>query len=154
MLVLVREMAEQHGKHVLLSSHLLPDVEQVCRHVIMLRRGRVAQQGRIHDLLSSELGAWLVTVRGDADAFRAALEAAGAAATGSTPLLVRLPAAAGTDLFFQAASQAGVQLRGLKPVRRSLEDVFLDAVEDRVPATVDGGGGAGGGTTSEGTHAR
>ena len=137
MLTLIREMAERHAKHVLLCSHLLHDVEQVCRNVVMLRAGRVARQGPIRELTSGEHGSWLVTVRGEAGRFGDALRAAGAEGNGATPLLVRLPQGAGTELLFRAAREAGVQVRGLQPVRRSLEDVFMDAVDER------GGPGAG-----------
>ncbi|MHC4135705.1 MAG: ABC transporter ATP-binding protein [Planctomycetota bacterium] len=130
MLTLIRELASVHGKHVLLSSHLLPDVEQVCTDVVMLRDGRIAQQGPIEELTTSEGGAYAVVVRGDAARFRAELRAAGAEESGTDEVLVRLPAGEDTAVVFKAAVAAGAQVRGLRPLRRTLEDVFLDAVRD------------------------
>jgi ABC-2 type transport system ATP-binding protein len=130
MLTLIRDLALDHGKHVLLSSHLLPDVEQVCTNVVMLREGRIARQGPIQELTSSVGGSYAVTVRGDAARFRAELRAAGAEESGSDEVLVRLPAGGDTAVVFRAAVAAAVQVRGLRPVRRTLEDVFLDAVGD------------------------
>jgi len=130
MLGLIHEIATRHGKHLLLSSHLLPDVEQVCRDVVMLRHGRVVRQGPIRELTSEAPDLYEVAVRGDADRFRTALREAGAEADGDGRLLVRLPAGAGTGALFRAAVAAEVQLRGLRPVRRTLEDVFLEAVDD------------------------
>ena len=43
---------------------------------------------------------------------------------------MRLPAGGDTTVIFRAAVAASVQVRGLRPVRRTLEDVFLDAVRD------------------------
>ena len=63
---------------------------------------------------------------------RTAVGEFGAYAAGDDPVRVTIPAGEGapTDLVFRAARSAGVQLRGLAPVRRTLEDVFLDAVEE------------------------
>jgi len=127
MLTLIRELATDHGKNVLLSSHLLPDVEQVCTEVIMLRQGRIAQRGPIAELTTSDRGTYEVVVHGDKERFGAALLAAGAETNGS---YVTLPADTDTTLIFRAAVDAEAQVRRLKPVRRTLEDVFLDAVEE------------------------
>src|ERR1043166_9672928 len=50
MLELVRDLAHNKGLNVILSSHLLPDVEYTCEHVIVLDKGAVATQGRIEGL--------------------------------------------------------------------------------------------------------
>jgi len=134
MLVLLRELAHEHGKHLLLSSHLLPDVEQVCTNVVMLRRGCVVRQGPIGELTTGEHGTYEVKARGDAARFRDQLARAGAGVLDATAadgsMIVRLPAGAGSAFVFRAAAVAGAQVRGLKAVRRTLEHVFLDAVED------------------------
>ncbi len=51
---LLRDLAERDGITVLLSSHLLDEVERVCDHVAILRRGRLAAQGKVSDLLHSD----------------------------------------------------------------------------------------------------
>ncbi len=128
MLTLIRELASEHGKHVLLSSHLLPDVEQVCTNVVMLRAGRVARQGPIEALTTSVGGTYAVVVHGDRERFRDALRVAGAEESGGEEVRVRLPAGSDTSVVFRAAVAAGAQVRSLRPLRRTLEDVFLDAV--------------------------
>jgi ABC-2 type transport system ATP-binding protein len=132
MLALLHELAREHGKHLLLSSHLLPDVEQVCTDVVMLRSGRVARKGPITDLTSGERGTYEVRVRGDTARFReeVARSAEVGEGVGEGVYLVRLPAGGDTALVFRAAAATGAQVRGLREVRRTLENVFLDAVED------------------------
>src|SRR4029077_9472834 len=49
-LELARDLAGNKGMSLLFSSHLLPDVEAVCDHVLVLARGRLLAQGRIQDL--------------------------------------------------------------------------------------------------------
>ena len=46
MLELVRDLAHNKGVNLILSSHLLPDVEYTCDHVVVMDKGRVAAQGR------------------------------------------------------------------------------------------------------------
>src|SRR5690349_18589505 len=50
MLALIADIARNKGLNVILSSHLLPDVEYACEHVIVLDKGAVATQGRIEGL--------------------------------------------------------------------------------------------------------
>ena len=51
MLDLIRDIAENHKKNIILSSHLLPDVEYICEHVIILNFGNILIQGNINDLM-------------------------------------------------------------------------------------------------------
>jgi ABC-2 type transport system ATP-binding protein len=131
MLTLLSELATEHKKHLLLSSHLLPDVEQVCSNVIMLRQGRVVRQGPITEMTTGEKGTWEVRLRGDLARFAAELSGLGVEAKEGAPgdgavFFVRVD---DTATIFRAAASAGAQVRGLKAVRRTLENVFLDAVE-------------------------
>jgi ABC-2 type transport system ATP-binding protein len=128
MLILIRELAGEHGKNLVLSSHLLRDVEQVCTNVIMLHRGRVVREGPIAEMTSSERGSYEVRVRGEPGPFLACLSKRGADVDATEGLLVVLPEGADTSLIFAAARETGVTVRGLQPTRRSLEDVFLDEV--------------------------
>jgi ABC-2 type transport system ATP-binding protein len=52
MRIFIRRLAEEEGKTVFLSSHLLHEVEQVCDRVLILNRGQVIAQGDVSDLLS------------------------------------------------------------------------------------------------------
>ena len=132
MLTLTRELAEEHGKHIVLSSHLLRDVDQVCTNVLMLRDGKLARQGPIDELTSSTAGSFAVRVKGAAAGFASAVVALGGRAHGDGEILVSMPGRDDTTAIFQAARNAGVQVRSLKPTRRSLEDVFMDAVEEAI----------------------
>jgi ABC-2 type transport system ATP-binding protein len=53
MLELIRDLAHAKGVNLILSSHLLPDVEFTCDHVVVLDKGRVVAQGTIADLKQS-----------------------------------------------------------------------------------------------------
>jgi ABC-2 type transport system ATP-binding protein len=67
---LIRELGERHT--ILLSTHILPEVEAVCGRVIIIARGRIAVDERLDDLRRDT--AIVVEARGPADAVRAAIQ--------------------------------------------------------------------------------
>src|SRR5918996_208989 len=77
MIALIRDIAHNKGLNLILSSHLLPDVEQTCDHVIVLDKGRVAAHGPIPALKGQGAHMFELRVKGDRHRFVAALEAAG-----------------------------------------------------------------------------
>ncbi|MFP4500425.1 MAG: ABC transporter ATP-binding protein [Candidatus Hydrogenedentota bacterium] len=131
MLDLIRDLAERRGVAVLLSSHLLPDVQHVCERVIMIRGGRVVHSGPIHALLEQHEDLVAVRVRDRREAFEAALAAAGLhyRTQQGGMVLVEAQGAGRADRLFRIARGAGTQVRHYEPVRRTLEEAFLQAVE-------------------------
>jgi len=144
MLGLVRELARDHGKHVLLSSHLLRDVEQVCSGVIVFHRGRLVQSVDLDELARSAPSAYDVEVDGDRGRFVQRLREDGAQVEGDGRLAVVLPSGHDSALLFRAAVDAGARIRGLERTRRSLEQVFFDAIADGAAPALAGELRAGG----------
>ena len=129
MLEIVGELATDHGKSIILSSHLLVDVERVCKQVVMLQGGSVVQTGSIEELTAGATHTYEVTVGGDAAPWIAALESAGATVTSGKVHRVVLPAGLTPRVMYECASGTEVLIRGLRPLRRSLEDVFIENLE-------------------------
>src|SRR5438874_11259708 len=69
MLALIRDISERRQMSLILCSHLLRDVEQVCENVIVFNQGRVAASGRIADLTGPRRAIYDVRVKGDPTAF-------------------------------------------------------------------------------------
>jgi ABC-2 type transport system ATP-binding protein len=132
MLRLVKALATDHGKSVLLSTHLLADVEAVCERVVILAGGRVRGQGTVAELCARRQDRFRIRVQGDGtDAFRAALTRAGVALLGdSGPGEWRVAVPAGwTNLtFFRIADACGAVIRSLVRDDETLEELFLRAV--------------------------
>ncbi len=130
MLALVRDLATRKGVNLILSSHLLPDVEATCAQVIVMYRGAVAAQGAIADLKTGRREVFELRVKGDVDAFIGGLEADGVECRGSGEEVMRVfvkPGQGPRDLF-AAAVRHRVQVRHLRPSVPTLEDVFAEAV--------------------------
>ncbi|MCX5758186.1 MAG: ABC transporter ATP-binding protein, partial [Candidatus Hydrogenedentes bacterium] len=130
MLDLVRELAYKRKVIVLLSSHLLPDVEYVCDRIIVMARGRVAVDDAIERITAQREGLYELRVRDNREAFLAALEAAGCTWRDehSGNLLVETPLKMELHAFFEIAQAQHTQIRHLRPVRQSLEEAFLQAI--------------------------
>ena len=73
MLELIRDLAHNKGVNLILSSHLLPDVEYTCDHVIVIDKGRMATEGPIEDLKGPAGRVFELRIKGDLPAFVAIL---------------------------------------------------------------------------------
>ncbi len=130
MLALVRDLSTRKGVNLILSSHLLPDVEATCAQVIVMYRGAVAAQGAIEDLKAGRREVFEMRVKGEVGAFIRGLEADGVECRGSGEAVMRVfvkPGQGPRDLF-AAAVRHRVQVRHLRPSVPTLEDVFAEAV--------------------------
>src|SRR5438132_3320857 len=79
-LELSRDLSRNKGMSLLFSSHLLPDVETVCEHVMVLGGGSLLAEGRIQDLKQVHRQSYEVRVKADAERFVQRLAAAGCSA--------------------------------------------------------------------------
>lgn len=130
MLELIRHVGHDLGMNVILSSHLLEEVERVSDSVIILDAGVVVADGRLDDLRTGgdELA---VEVDGDhamASALADRLSAAGVAAHATLrTVVVAIERPIVLDLVRDVIADAGIGIRRLQPRVATLEDVFLSA---------------------------
>lgn len=130
MLELIRDIAHNKGLNLILSSHLLPDVEYTCDYVVVMDKGQVATQGPIQALKGHGGRVFEVRVKGDIDTFVDALRGVGLEchATDEDIMRVFVPDGRDAQYLFQLAAGQGVQVRHLRPSVPTLEDVFARAV--------------------------
>jgi ABC-2 type transport system ATP-binding protein len=130
MLELVQQLSRRHGVSVLLSTHLLHDVESVCDGVVLLKKGRLVLQGSLALLKRKPGGICELRVRERVPGrFMAALTAEGVPVNEDLDGLIHVTLeGSGTRLLFEIARRTGAELRHLERFEPSLEDVFLDAV--------------------------
>jgi ABC-2 type transport system ATP-binding protein len=135
MLELIRDLAHNKGVNLILSSHLLPDVEYTCDHVVVLDKGAVATFGSIDQLKGPAGRVFEVRVKGEMPPFVAALEAAGLRCheTEEDIMRVFVPGGAATPgadqrRICELAQTVGVQVRHLRASLPTLEDVFAKAI--------------------------
>ena len=159
-LALIQALANDHAKHVVWSSHMLPDVQKVARQVLILDKGRLKGSFRLEDLHGAT-GRFDVEADGDVESFERAVgkrgfeivSGAGAsepAETATTTLaedglprfqrIVRVGAAEPTTALLAAGRDAGVRVRRVAAVVESLEDVFHRLLAARPDAGPDAAG--------------
>jgi ABC-2 type transport system ATP-binding protein len=134
MLELIRHVGREFGISIVISTHLMGDVERTCDAVVVLDAGRVLRTGAVSGL-TEETEAVLVDVVDAADTLAAALERRGIAVQTDGNRLT-LPQVSGDDYdtLRDAIVEADVLLYRLAPERHTLADVFTPAAE----ATGDG----------------
>jgi ABC-2 type transport system ATP-binding protein len=132
MLELVRDIAHNKGMNLILSSHLLPDVEYTCDYVVVMDKGQIATAGPINSLKGHGGRVFEVRVKGERDAFVEALRVAGLECHASEEDLMRVfvPDDRGSQFLFGIAASHGLQVRHLRASVPTLEDVFARAVGD------------------------
>lgn len=125
MLSLIRRVGTEFGINVLLSSHLLDEVERVCDNAVILVDGRVAAAGPL-DELRTGVGGWFVEVETGTEQLAEVLRRAGATVSpeGRRLLVEDIESAA---LVRDSVASLGLGLVRLERRRLTLEDVFLEA---------------------------
>lgn len=137
MLALIRRIGTEFGIDVILSSHLLEEVERTCDSVVILSEGRAIASGALRDLQRGASGV-VLDVEDDAQSAQHAVERVAAAlvAKGFHPqrdgarLVIAVAAEledAAFDAVRDAIAETGAAIRLLQPRRASLEEVFLGA---------------------------
>jgi ABC-2 type transport system ATP-binding protein len=133
MLKLIRDIS--HGKevNVLVSSHLLPDIERTCDNVIVMRNGEVVEQGDIASLRLTEGIQYEVELQFASDLFVEKAQMKGITVLRHAANRYHLALPSDTEdpgrTLMLCAREANAQIRGFHPARRSLEDIFLEAIE-------------------------
>ncbi len=138
MLELIADIGKKRNVTVVLSSHLLPDVQHVCDRVIMVQHGKVVEDNTIEALTAPRDSQFVVQVHGGQDQFIARVEEGGGQRIQQRDetLLIQLPAGATVEYLFQAARDSKTQIRQLEPAKSSLAEVFLKAMA--LPRTPSG----------------
>jgi ABC-2 type transport system ATP-binding protein len=133
MLNIIVQVNRDFGIDVVLSSHVLEEVERVCDHVVALAEGRLIAQGSMVDLAGASGGIELELVElvdhpASIDEVAARLVAGGADVrrNGTTLSVVGLTDDELFDLAARSVADAGARLRRLGNHRRTLDDIFSD----------------------------
>jgi len=142
MLALIRDLAHNKRVNLILSSHLLPDVEFTCDHVVVVDKGAIATAGPIAALKGTHGRVYELRVKGNQAGFIEVLKGEGLDCHDTDEDIIRVfipgtpeaegatadRADAGAGILFRLAARERVQVRHLRPSVPTLEDVFARAV--------------------------
>ena len=132
MIDLVCDIRDRGTSTILLSSHLLGDVETVCDEVVILKNGAIAETCDLEADRQANKSFVEVDLESPSDAFDSAVASLGCEIASLEPgkLKLVMPADVSTRDLWVAADEIGIGIRRLDLKRDSLQDIFLRAMED------------------------
>jgi ABC-2 type transport system ATP-binding protein len=130
MLTLVREMKEEQGMNVLLCSHLLRDVEQVCDEVVIMKDGLIVHECNLEEERKANKCFVELEITGNDGSLRAALPEIGAdgITEGNGRWRIVLPPDVEVQAIWDLLARQNLLVRKLTHRRDTLEEIFLKAM--------------------------
>jgi ABC-2 type transport system ATP-binding protein len=131
MIKLIREIRESGKVHLILSSHLLRDVEECCDEVLVLKQGKIAAYCNLEEEHKANKRFIELEAHGGSDKMAEALGDRGIewASSGRDRIKLVLPETLRIHDLFRIADERGIQIRRLDHKRDSLQDIFMKAME-------------------------
>src|SRR2546421_2268977 len=132
MIKMIRDIRDSGQAHIVLSSHLLRDVEECCEEIVILKDGQLVVYCNLEEERKANKKFLMLETRGDLKEFVAAVAGLGCecAVTSDHRLKVILQEQTEIRDLYRLALQYRVQIRRLTYKRDSLEDIFLKAMEN------------------------
>ena len=131
MIKLIQDIRDEGDVHIILSSHLLRDVEECCDEVLILKDGNMAAFCNLEEERKANRRFLELETMNAGSPFVEAIEKMGCetAWTGNGRLKLVMPDGVEIRQLFALAADQQVQIRKLNHKRDSLEDIFLKAME-------------------------
>lgn len=129
-LELIMDISSKKDIQVLISSHILPDIEQTCSYVVILNKGEMAAQGQISELKQVQYSLYELRIKGEEQAFLDRLAGMDSQVEQTEDKLWKVYLPPGTDSqeIFKIAVDEKVQVRHFVKSQTSLEDLFAKVV--------------------------
>jgi len=132
MLELIRQIRDSGSVQIVLSSHLLRDVEECCEEIMILKDGKLVVYCNLEEERKANRKFLEMETQGDLNGFVEAINALGCehAITGRGRIKIVLQNGARVRDLYKVAGASSVQIRSLNYKRDSLEDIFIKAMEN------------------------
>ena len=132
MIRLIKEIRDSGHANIVLSSHLLRDVEESCEEILILKDGNIAVYCNLEEERKANRKFLVLETRGDQAKFATALAVLGCECAFTTDHRMKIVLQGETEIrdLYRVAAEHQVQIRRLTYKRDSLEDIFLKAMEN------------------------
>jgi ABC-2 type transport system ATP-binding protein len=129
-LELIMDISSKKDIQVLISSHILPDIEQTCSYVVILNKGEMAADGQISELKEVRYSLYEIRIKGEEQAFLDRLTSMDSQVEQTEDKLLKVYLSPVTDPqeIFKIAVEEKVQIRHFVKSQTSLEDLFAKVV--------------------------
>lgn len=126
----------QFGKSVLISTHILPDVQTTCDEVVILSRGKIRLCESLEKLSQTESPSFSLRIKGNETRFLELMRDQGFVSTYTAPgemvFQSNDPQLAAT--IWQTASESETNIESMIPAKNSLEEIFMATVQEAANA--------------------
>ncbi len=130
MLETLRKTVTEGGRSVIMSSHVMDDVQEVCDRIVMIHKGRIVVQSNIDELVSQVEEEIEISVWGGASEMESQLSSMGMSVRRlGRNMRVSKEGDETYSRIMEAASACGVQVRKMADYEPDLEDIFLLIME-------------------------
>jgi ABC-2 type transport system ATP-binding protein len=132
MIKMIREIRDSGQANIVLSSHLLRDVEECCEEIVILKEGRLVVYCNLEEERKANKKFLMLETRGELKEFVAAVDGLGCECAITSDHRLKIILQQGTEIrdLYRLAGESKVQIRRLAYKRDSLEDIFLKAMEN------------------------
>jgi len=132
MIKMIREIRDSGQANIVLSSHLLRDVEECCEEIVILKEGRLVVYCNLEEERKANKKFLMLETRGELKNFVNGIGAMGCECAVTSDQRLKIILQDGTEIrdLYKLAEGAQVQIRRLTYKRDSLEDIFLKAMEN------------------------
>ncbi len=132
MIQLIKEIRDTGEVHVVLSSHLLGDVEECCEEVLILNRGEIAYHCNLEEERRANRKFLELEARGDVEGYVEAIRALGVECVPHKKRRIKmvLPPELEIRELYSLAAERRIEIRHLDYKKDSLQDIFLKAMEE------------------------
>ena len=133
----IRLLSEQSGKSVLISTHILPDVQAICDDALILSKGKVLLSESLDNLNRTAAPTISFQVLGDHEPILNELQRVGLKTSLAVDRRITVESTRGdlTQMIWQSAVETKSVLQSLTPAKNSLEEIFLSTVKEATDAT-------------------
>ena len=129
---MIRDIRDSGQANIVLSSHLLRDVEECCEEILILKDGQLVVYCNLEEERKANKKFLMLEMRGELQSFVKGVGAMGCECAMTSDHRLKIILQGGTEIrdLYRLAADAQVQIRRLTYKRDSLEDIFLKAMEN------------------------
>lgn len=129
-LELVKDVSSKKNIQVLISSHILPDIEAICSHVVIMNKGQIAAQGEISKLKELKYRLYEIKIKGEVHGFLQKLKKMGCRVEETEDMIhkVYMRPDKNPQEIFRIAAEEKIQVRHFVKSQSTLEDLFAKVV--------------------------
>ena len=128
----IRILADEAGKSVLISTHILPDVQAICDHAVILAKGQIVLSESLESLNRTNTPTVTTKVTGDVEAFTSELRNNGLSVETNVDgtLQVSSDVSDLAEQIWSAASSSESTVMAIEPAKNDLEAIFIQTVQE------------------------